>query len=147
MNTADPGFDGQDAAIGVRVLGVVESKAPATMRYQPDNPLANKDGYVFMSNVQRHRRDDQHDFGQSLFRNQRGSDQHRTRPAAQNHLDGPLKPADGPLKPLGNIYDHSHDISQSELHRAERRRLVDERLGHRSPREQYDAGRHEFPDG
>jgi flagellar basal-body rod protein FlgC len=51
MNTADPGFDGQDAAIGVRVLGVVESKAPATMRYQPDNPLANKDGYVFMSNV------------------------------------------------------------------------------------------------
>jgi flagellar basal-body rod protein FlgC len=30
---------------------VVESKAPATMRYQPDNPLANKDGYVFMSNV------------------------------------------------------------------------------------------------
>jgi flagellar basal-body rod protein FlgC len=35
----------------VRVLGVVESKAPATMRYQPDHPLANKDGYVFMSNV------------------------------------------------------------------------------------------------
>jgi flagellar basal-body rod protein FlgC len=51
MNTADAGFDGQDAAIGVRVLGVVESKAPATMRYQPDNPVANKDGYVFMSNV------------------------------------------------------------------------------------------------
>jgi flagellar basal-body rod protein FlgC len=51
MNTAEPSFDGQGAAIGVRVLGVVESKAPATMRYQPDNPLANKDGYVFMSNV------------------------------------------------------------------------------------------------
>jgi flagellar basal-body rod protein FlgC len=51
MNTEDAGFDGQDAAVGVRVLGVVESKAPATMRYQPDNPLANKDGYVFMSNV------------------------------------------------------------------------------------------------
>ena len=50
MNTEDAGF-GQDAAVGVRVLGVVESKAPATMRYQPDNPLANKDGYVFMSNV------------------------------------------------------------------------------------------------
>ena len=50
MNTEDAGFD-QDAAVGVRVLGVVESKAPATMRYQPDNPLANKDGYVFMSNV------------------------------------------------------------------------------------------------
>lgn len=51
MNTAAPSFDGQDAAVGVRVLGVIESTAPATMRYQPDNPLANKDGYVFMSNV------------------------------------------------------------------------------------------------
>jgi flagellar basal-body rod protein FlgC len=51
MNDADASFDGQDAAIGVRVLGVVESKAPASMRYQPDNPVANKDGYVFMSNV------------------------------------------------------------------------------------------------
>jgi flagellar basal-body rod protein FlgC len=51
MNTESASFDGQDAAVGVRVLGVVESKAPATMRYQPDNPLANKDGYVFMSNV------------------------------------------------------------------------------------------------
>jgi flagellar basal-body rod protein FlgC len=51
MNTADSSFDGQDAAVGVRVLGVVESNAPAAMRYQPDNPLANKDGYVFMSNV------------------------------------------------------------------------------------------------
>ena len=51
MNTADPSFDGQDAAVGVRVLGVVESTAPAAMRYQPDHPLANKDGYVFMSNV------------------------------------------------------------------------------------------------
>jgi flagellar basal-body rod protein FlgC len=51
MNTSDSGFDGQDAATGVRVLGVVESQAPALMRYQPDNPLANKDGYVFTSNV------------------------------------------------------------------------------------------------
>ena len=51
MNNAAASFDGQDAAVGVRVLGVVESKAPASMRYQPDNPAANKDGYVFMSNV------------------------------------------------------------------------------------------------
>jgi len=51
MNDADAGFDDQDSAVGVRVLGVVESKAPASMRYQPDNPVANKDGYVFMSNV------------------------------------------------------------------------------------------------
>ena len=51
MNTDEPGFDGEAAAVGVRVLGVVESKAPAAMRYQPDHPLANKDGYVYMSNV------------------------------------------------------------------------------------------------
>jgi flagellar basal-body rod protein FlgC len=51
MNTDEAGFDGESAAVGVRVLGVVESKAPAAMRYQPDHPLANKDGYVYMSNV------------------------------------------------------------------------------------------------
>jgi flagellar basal-body rod protein FlgC len=44
-------FDQEDAAVGVRVLGVVESSAPPLMRYQPDNPAANKDGYVFSSNV------------------------------------------------------------------------------------------------
>jgi len=42
---------GEDSAAGVRVLGVVESNAPPTMRYQPDHPLANKDGYVYVSNV------------------------------------------------------------------------------------------------
>jgi len=51
MNTDEAGFDGQAAAVGVRVLGVVESTAPPLMRYQPDNPSANKDGYVFESNV------------------------------------------------------------------------------------------------
>ena len=44
-------FDQEDAAVGVRVLGVVESTAAPLMRYQPDNPAANKDGYVFSSNV------------------------------------------------------------------------------------------------
>ena len=39
------------AVAGVRVVGIVESQAPATMRYQPDSPLANKQGYVYMSNV------------------------------------------------------------------------------------------------
>jgi flagellar basal-body rod protein FlgC len=33
------------------VLGVTESTAPPTMRYDPNNPLANKDGYIYMSNV------------------------------------------------------------------------------------------------
>ncbi|HME37334.1 MAG TPA: flagellar basal body rod protein FlgC [Steroidobacteraceae bacterium] len=51
MNMAEPGFEGGTAAAGVRVLGVVESTAPPTMRYQPDHPLANKDGYIYMSNV------------------------------------------------------------------------------------------------
>ncbi len=45
------GFDQENAGVGVRVLGVVESTAPPLMRYQPDNPGANKDGYVFSSNV------------------------------------------------------------------------------------------------
>ena len=50
MDTSAP-FDDPDASVGVRVLGVVESKAPPLMRYSPENPLANKDGYVFTSNV------------------------------------------------------------------------------------------------
>jgi flagellar basal-body rod protein FlgC len=51
MDETATNFDGEDAGVGVRVLGVVESTAPPLMRYQPDNPLANKDGYVFSSNV------------------------------------------------------------------------------------------------
>jgi len=51
MDASDPFAADQDASRGVRVLGVVESKAPPVMSYQPDNPAANKDGYVFTSNV------------------------------------------------------------------------------------------------
>ncbi len=51
MDMSAQSFDDPDASVGVRVLGVVESTAPATMRYQPENPSANKDGYVFSSNV------------------------------------------------------------------------------------------------
>jgi flagellar basal-body rod protein FlgC len=49
QSSADAPTDG--ASAGVRVLGIVESAAPPTMRYQPDNPKANADGYVYMSNV------------------------------------------------------------------------------------------------
>jgi flagellar basal-body rod protein FlgC len=42
---------GDEASAGVRVLGIVESAAPPTLRYQPDNPKANADGYVYTSNV------------------------------------------------------------------------------------------------
>jgi flagellar basal-body rod protein FlgC len=51
MDASNPFNDDADASVGVRVLGVVESTAPPLMRYAPDNPLANKDGYVFSSNV------------------------------------------------------------------------------------------------
>jgi flagellar basal-body rod protein FlgC len=51
MDASDTDFDGESPSAGVRVLGVVESGAPPMMRYEPDNPAANKDGYIYMSNV------------------------------------------------------------------------------------------------
>jgi flagellar basal-body rod protein FlgC len=46
---AVPEDDG--VAVGVRMLGVYESPAPAMRRYEPGHPLADRDGYVFASNV------------------------------------------------------------------------------------------------
>ncbi len=51
MDASDPFSADASAATGVKVLGIVESNSPPLMRYQPDNPQANKDGYVFSSNV------------------------------------------------------------------------------------------------
>jgi flagellar basal-body rod protein FlgC len=51
LDTSQTDADADGAAAGVRVLGVVESTTPAQKRYEPNNPLANKDGYVYMSNV------------------------------------------------------------------------------------------------
>jgi flagellar basal-body rod protein FlgC len=51
LDDSDPGIDGAGVSSGVRVLGIVESAAPPTMRYQPDDPQANKDGYLYASNV------------------------------------------------------------------------------------------------
>ena len=45
----DTGTNGQTA--GVRVLGVVQSNAPLRKEYQPNNPLADKQGYVHLPNV------------------------------------------------------------------------------------------------
>jgi flagellar basal-body rod protein FlgC len=43
---------GQDArAVGVNVLGVVESPAPTAREYNPSHPMADKDGYIHMTNV------------------------------------------------------------------------------------------------
>jgi flagellar basal-body rod protein FlgC len=37
--------------IGVRVKGIVESQAELRMRYEPEHPLANDEGYIFLPNV------------------------------------------------------------------------------------------------
>lgn len=44
-------FDQNSTGAGVQALGVVESKAEHAMRYEPDHPLANDEGYIFESNV------------------------------------------------------------------------------------------------
>jgi len=35
----------------VRVRGIYESQAPATQRYEPGNPLADSNGYVYAPSV------------------------------------------------------------------------------------------------
>lgn len=42
---------GEDASVGVRVLGVVESQTPVGVRHDPGHPLADADGNVFLPNV------------------------------------------------------------------------------------------------
>lgn len=46
---SDPATQGADAA--VNVSGIVQSTAPGTARYEPGNPLADANGYVYSSNV------------------------------------------------------------------------------------------------
>lgn len=41
----------QSGTTGVRLVGVVESSAPLSMRYQPDHPEADENGNVYVSNV------------------------------------------------------------------------------------------------
>ncbi|MGH1486203.1 MAG: flagellar basal body rod protein FlgC [Cellvibrionaceae bacterium] len=41
----------RDANVGVEVLGIVESDAPLQPRYEPNNPLADQEGYVYYPNV------------------------------------------------------------------------------------------------
>ncbi len=47
LDEVNPGV----ASGGVRMAGVVESKAPLVREYAPENPLADKDGYIFRPNV------------------------------------------------------------------------------------------------
>ena len=39
------------ASAAVKIDGISQSNAPSNARYEPGNPLANSDGYVFSSNV------------------------------------------------------------------------------------------------
>jgi flagellar basal-body rod protein FlgC len=46
------GFAGPGGAgAGVKVDGIIESDAELQMRFQPDHPAANEEGYVFYPNV------------------------------------------------------------------------------------------------
>jgi len=42
---------GQENAVGVQVLGVVESDKPLNIQYSPEHPMADKDGYIYKPNV------------------------------------------------------------------------------------------------
>jgi len=48
---AEQGVGQASESVGVRVLGVVESNAAPRMEYQPNNPLADQNGNVYVSNV------------------------------------------------------------------------------------------------
>jgi flagellar basal-body rod protein FlgC len=41
----------KDTGAAVSVRGIVENQSAATARYEPGNPLADKDGYVYAPNV------------------------------------------------------------------------------------------------
>src|SRR5512138_2765145 len=38
-------------SVGVHVRGIIENQAPPTARYEPGNPLADENGYVYAPNV------------------------------------------------------------------------------------------------
>ena len=44
-------LQGNAGSVGVAVNGIVESQAPLEQRYQPEHPMANDEGYVFLPNV------------------------------------------------------------------------------------------------
>lgn len=44
-------LQGDASSYGVEVKGIIESQAPLEQRYQPEHPMANEEGYVFLPNV------------------------------------------------------------------------------------------------
>jgi len=52
ITNAIPGIsDGEQAIGGVRVTDIQTKNAPLQKHYDPTNPMANKDGYVFTTDV------------------------------------------------------------------------------------------------
>ncbi len=49
MNSMDN--SNESSSVSVRVSGIIESTAEARQEYQPHHPLANKQGYIYKSNV------------------------------------------------------------------------------------------------
>lgn len=47
----DQASGNQQANVGVQVKGIVESQAPLQRQFNPNHPMANEEGYVFMPNV------------------------------------------------------------------------------------------------
>ena len=43
--------DGMDRSHGVEVSAIVESQVPIQKQYSPQHPLADKDGFIYSSNV------------------------------------------------------------------------------------------------
>ena len=48
---ASPNQTAEQASASVKVLGITENTAAPEARYDPSNPLANADGYVYAPNV------------------------------------------------------------------------------------------------
>lgn len=44
-------FNSQSGNVGVDTLGIVESDKEHPKRYEPGNPMADEDGYIYLSNV------------------------------------------------------------------------------------------------
>lgn len=42
---------GQEEAVGVQVMGIVESDKPLNIEYSPGHPMADADGYIYKPNV------------------------------------------------------------------------------------------------
>ena len=42
---------GEPYGVGVSLKGIVESQAPVIVEYNPNHPLADKDGYIYRPNV------------------------------------------------------------------------------------------------